>query len=360
MLAHQLLQWFIYNQRVLPFRETRDPYRIWVSEIMLQQTQVDTVIPYYNRFMNRFPTVFALAKASEDEVFKLWEGLGYYSRAKNLLKCAKQLVNEYHGVFPKDYQAVLKLPGIGPYTAGAVLGIAYNLPYPAVDGNVMRVISRLYDMEEDISHSKTRGIFEKKVLEIMPEDVRNFNQALMELGALVCLPKNPHCENCPLSELCLARKHGTISLRPVKTKKIVNEKLYAAVGIIKKDNKFLLVNNNAGLLSGLWGFPILEAAEAETSEGRLLTHIQEKLGFHINAITPIGEAKHVFTHKTWQMRGYLVEVEADLYTGSAAVTLEDNLDRVHETYSDWIWAEREAISNYAVSTALKQIIKLII
>lgn len=310
-IQQKLLYWYELNQRILPFRKNNDPYRIWVSEIMLQQTQVDTVIPYYNRFMTQFPTVFDLASAEEDEVYKLWAGLGYYSRARNLLKCAKEIVEVYEGIFPMDYKKVLKLPGIGPYTAGAVLSIAYNLKYPAVDGNVMRVISRIYNIEDDIAIPKTKKNFEKKVKDILPNDVRHFNQSIMELGALICTPKNPKCEKCPVQDQCQANILNIQDKLPLKTKKIKNNKIYLGVGILNREQEILLVKNKKGLLSGLWGLPAIEGSDEVDAKKNLLKMIDEDHKVKVKNCEKLGEEKHVFTHKTWKMIVYKIDVDVN-------------------------------------------------
>ena len=217
--AAELLNWYDANKRDLPWRRDRDPYRIWVSEVMLQQTRVDTVIPYYERFMERFPTVRHLAEAPEEEVLKCWEGLGYYSRARNLQAGARQVVELYGGVVPDDKAAISSLKGIGPYTAGAILSIAYNKPEPAVDGNVMRVMSRYFLLEDDIAKPSARTKIERLAASIIPEGrAGDFNQAVMELGALVCTPKSPGCLLCPVLAQCAGRAAGRERELPVKSK----------------------------------------------------------------------------------------------------------------------------------------------
>jgi len=350
-MQEKLLNWYFEHHRILPFRENHSPYRIWVSEIMLQQTQVDTVIPYFNKFMAKFPTIFDLAKANEDEVYKLWEGLGYYSRARNILKCAKEIVDVYDGKFPTDYKKALKLPGIGPYTAGAVLSIAHNLKHPAVDGNVMRVVSRIYYIRDDISIPKTKKIFEEKVMGILPNDVRHFNQALMELGALICTPKNPKCQQCPVNEDCQANMLNLVDELPIKTKKIKNNKLYLGVGILEKDNKILFVKNNKGLLSGLWGFPSAEGYSEMEAKENLLSFISEDSLYTMNNLWELGKEKHIFTHKTWQMTAYSIEVKNE-----KILSIEENLSN-HKTEVAWI--EKSNITNYAISTAFKKILKYV-
>ncbi len=337
-MQNQLLDWFDKNKRELPFRKNKNPYNIWISEIMLQQTQVDTVIPYYNRFMERYPTLNDLAMANEEDVFKLWEGLGYYSRAKNILKCAKQIHEDYAGVFPKGFEEVIKLAGIGPYTTGAILSIAFDMKYPAVDGNVMRVISRMYHIDADISESKTRKIFEAKVSELIPDRSGDFNQALMELGALICSPKSPKCNVCPVSGDCFAYKNDATDKLPVKTKKIRNKKLEVAVGLILKDDKLLMIKNQEGLLAGLWGLVNGQGETVQESKHNLMEDLLKSHQLTIQKIRKTGEAKHVFTHRTWHMTIYKILV-------SEHIQSEDIKSQ---------WVPIKEIDQYAISTANKK------
>jgi len=347
-MQEKLLNWYKLNHRKLPFRENNDPYRIWVSEVMLQQTKVDTVIPYYNRFIKQFPTVFDLAKASEEEVYKLWAGLGYYSRAKNLLKCAKEIVAEHKGVFPPDYKKALALPGVGPYTAGAVLSIAYNLKHPAVDGNVMRVIARIYNIADDISIPKTKKVFEEKVQSILPEDARHFNQSIMELGALICTPTNPKCKQCPVQALCVANRLKIQDQLPVKTKIIKHKKVHTAIAIIKNQDEILFINNEKGLLSGLWGFPTIEASNQIKAKENLLKYLKKEYSLSINKSIKLGEETHIFTHKTWKMDIY--EIDAEL---NSNFYVREDLDA---SKTQIMWLKVDDISNYAISTAFKKVI----
>ena len=348
-IQQKLLDWYRLNHRTLPFRESHDPYRIWVSEIMLQQTQVSTVLPYYDRFIKEFPTVFDLARAEEEDVYKLWAGLGYYSRAKNLLKCAKEIVEVHGGEFPKDYKKALKLPGIGPYTAGAVLSIAYNLKHPAVDGNVMRVISRIYHIKEDITLPKTKKIFEEKVQSILPDDARHFNQAIMELGALVCTPQKPKCEVCPVKDDCKANLLGIQDQLPVKTKKPKNKNTYMGVGILKKGQKILLVKNNRGLLSGLWGLPAVEGSNPAEAKKNLLKAIDDDYDLKINKCKKLGEETHLFTHRTWKMAIYDMEVSletAEFHMGEGLGDYEREV----------AWQSKNKLNDYAISTAFQKVL----
>lgn len=349
-IPEKLTSWFTAHQRILPFRENKDPYRIWISEIMLQQTQVDTVLPYYNRFMETFPTVFHLAEASEDQVFKLWEGLGYYSRAKNLMKCAQELVNHHQGIFPTDHAAVLQLPGIGPYTAGAVLSIAYDQKIPAVDGNVMRVISRLYALNDDISAPKTRKLIECMVLDLIPENAGDFNQGLMELGALICTPQNPKCGRCPLQDECTAKSLNLETKLPVKKKKTTSKSLDVAAGILNCGGHYLLIRNREGLLSGLWGFPLAEGPTKAAAYDSLVQTVTTDFGHTIEDMHTVGTAKHVFSHKTWNIMVYEIKINTMVKdTGSESNKMKTEIK----------WLNKEEIAELAISTAFKKVLKLL-
>lgn len=352
-IQQKLLTWYMQYHRKLPFRESHDPYSIWISEIMLQQTQMDTVIPYYERFMTRFPTITELANAQEEEVFKMWEGLGYYSRARNLIKCARIIAEDYDGVFPHDYEKVLKLPGIGSYTAGAVLSIAYNLKYPAVDGNVMRVVSRIYNIEEDIANPKSKKVFEDKIIKILPDDARHFNQALMELGALICTPKSPKCSSCPIPAYCIAFELDLLDRLPIKTQKQKNKNLHLAVAIIKQGERSLFTKSDKGLLSGLWGFPSAEGETVTSAKEKLIETLNITYGLEVEDTTEIGKEKHVFTHKTWHMTVYRVRTSyISRYQENASIKEEDELYEF-----ETVWIKSEKIENLAISTAFRKILK---
>lgn len=283
----ELIEWFRREQRDLPWRRTRDPYHIWVSEIMLQQTRVDTVIPYYERFIERFPTPHDLAEIEQDELLKYWEGLGYYSRVKNLQIAVKEVVEKYGGIVPEEKELFESLRGVGPYTTGAVLSIAYGLPEPAVDGNVMRVLSRVLGIYEDIAAPKTRKVFEAAVHELIdPADPSSFNQGLMELGAIVCTPKSPMCGLCPVSDVCFAYERNVQAELPVKTKKTKTETLRYDVLFYEKDGKVAIEQRpDKGLLAGMWQYPLVEAR----GEGEYA-----------------GSAKHIFSHRIWELDVYRV------------------------------------------------------
>lgn len=301
----QLLTWFERNLRDLPWRRDKDPYKIWVSEIMLQQTRVDTVIPYYERFLDRFPTLDDLAAADEETVLKMWEGLGYYSRARNLLAGVREVQATYGSKVPDDPKEIQKIKGIGPYTAGAILSIAYDLPEPAVDGNVMRVLSRLLNIREDIQKAKTRKTFEALIREMIAK--RNpsyFNQALMELGALICSPRSPKCDLCPVATHCAALKLGAQEQLPVKEKAKRPKQVAVSVALIEREGRILVRQRpERGLLAGLWELPNVEGDQRD-----LERHAQE-LGFDIQSVTPLIEHQHIFSHLVWNMVIYRVEAK---------------------------------------------------
>lgn len=302
-MSKELLSWYDNNKRSLPWRRDKDPYKIWISEIMLQQTQVTTVIDYFNRFISRYPTVEALANGTEEDVFKLWEGLGYYSRAKNLIRCAYQIVNEHEGVFPKDVEALKQLPGIGPYTAGAIASIAFDLPEPAVDGNVLRVISRLNCLSEPINENKHQMLYKQKTIELMTERPSDFTQAMMELGAMICIPKSPRCSNCPLSERCCSFKQQTQLNYPVKIKKIKQREERVGLAIVVSGQDVMLIKHETtGLLANLWGFPrtTLDDLSKLPFEKQVQNHLEQELDFKPEFSHCMVGKPHVFTHIKWQ------------------------------------------------------------
>lgn len=253
----KLLRWFSANARPLPWRRHYRPYDVWISEIMLQQTQMDTVLPYYERWMKAFPDVGALAAADESEVLKLWQGLGYYSRARNLHAGAREIVEKFAGTFPSDPEAILALKGIGRYTAGAIGSIAFNRPHPIVDGNVLRVLARVYAIGRSIDVPKNREEFWGLEEKLIPKGrAREFNQALMELGALVCTPRHPQCGICPLAAECRARRSGDPEAYPVRTARKKTVRVTAAAVVVKKEGRLLLLRRPVGaIMGGLWEFP---------------------------------------------------------------------------------------------------------
>lgn len=317
--SQELLDWYEINKRDLPWRRHRDPYYIWVSEIMLQQTRVDTVIPYFHRFIERFPTIQSLADAPEDDVLKCWEGLGYYSRARNLQAAARQVTEQYDGVMPSGKDEVSGLKGIGPYTSGAIRSIAFNIPAAAVDGNVMRVLSRYFLIEEDIMKVKTRTKMEDLVLTLVPDGrASDFTQALMELGALICTPKSPKCLVCPVMEHCSARLEGKEESLPIKTKAKPPRPEYRLTAIVEgtgvHEGKILIRKRPAaGLLAGMWELPhvivsadgssVPAAMPEETAMVRLRDALLEE-GVPVQPIGHVMDAEHTFSHIQWNMGVY--------------------------------------------------------
>lgn len=310
---NDLLQWFANNQRDLPWRRTSDPYSIWVSEIMLQQTQVITVIPYYERFLKKFPTVFHLAEADEQTVLKMWEGLGYYSRARYLHEAAKEVVTAYEGVIPNDPKQLGSLKGIGPYTRGAILSIAFNQPEPAVDGNVMRVLSRILLISDNITDAKTRTLFEDIVRNLISkEDPSSFNQGLMELGALICTPQSPLCLHCPVRESCRAFEAGMQTELPVRTRaKKQRVEPYIVVLITdEKGNVLIEQRPDKGLLANMWQFPMVSVREIGINQ--VEQWVAKTYGITAYLGDQIGEVRHVFSHKIWELTVYEMSMtEAD-------------------------------------------------
>lgn len=299
-----LLSWFNKQKRVLPWRNTTDPYKIWISEIMLQQTQVITVIDYYNRFIELMPTVSDLASIDLDVLLKVWEGLGYYSRARNLQKAAIIIVEEYDSIFPNNYDTLLSLPGIGPYTAGAIMSIAFNQPYAAIDGNVYRVIARYKGIEKSIKDLKVkreiRLFVEENMVISNPSD---YTESLMELGALICTPSSPNCKNCPLNDSCTAYKQNLTSIIPVKQKRAKKKQQNVTIIVLVNNGLIGIIKRDQALLNNLYTFNTHE----ETLDTKKINEIYQK--YMVKIIEPLNSYKHVFTHLVWNIDSYLVETK---------------------------------------------------
>jgi len=297
-----LITWYNEEKRDLPWRQTSDPYYIWVSEVMLQQTRVDTVIPYYNRFIDKYPTMESLATADEEELLKMWEGLGYYSRARNLQSGVREVVENYGSLVPNNRKDISTLKGVGPYTAGAVLSIAFGVPEHAVDGNVMRVMSRLLIIEEDITIPKTKRIFEEVIMSLIDQqDPSSFNQGIMELGATICTPR-PKCLLCPVREFCAAFDEGRQDELPVRTKKKKGKVIPVVSFVIQNEEGDWLLRKRpkSGLLANLWEFPIVEYKNNLSPAN----HFTGETGLEIKSLSEIIEFKHIFTHITWEMKAF--------------------------------------------------------
>ena len=319
----KLLAWYDENKRDLPWRRSKNPYHIWVSEIMLQQTRVDTVIPYYERFLESFPTAETLATVSEERLLKAWEGLGYYSRVRNMQTAAQQIMNEFNGEFPSTYEGISSLKGIGPYTAGAISSIAFNLPQPAVDGNVMRVLARLFEVNHDIGNPSNRKIFQA-MMEILidPDRPGDFNQALMDLGSDIEAPVNPRPQDSPVKDFSAAFLHGTMDRYPIKAPKKKPIPIYLKALVVSNEKgQFLLEKNESEkLLAGFWHFPLIEVNEfsEQTHDLDLFSQVAEPIlemgpspqasfeqdyDLDVNWLgVSFEEVKHVFSHRKWHIQ----------------------------------------------------------
>ena len=321
-----LLPWFDQNKRDLPWRRNRNPYATWISEIMLQQTRVDTVKPYFERWMERFPNVSALADADEQDVLRLWEGLGYYSRARSLHKAARLIVSEYEGQLPRDPAILRKLPGIGDYTAGAIASIAYGEPAAALDGNIRRILARYYDIGEPVRAPKT----EKKLWQLAEDSLDrdrpgDHNEALMDLGSAVCLPADPKCLICPLAGECLALQNGTVSERPVliKADPIPHYTVTAAVLPDPEGKKFLLTRRPLkGMLGGLWEYPGGKQEAGESLEDCIRREIREELDVEIEVGEPFGIYHHAYTHFKVTLHAFICTITAGTPRPMAAIGMD--------------------------------------
>ncbi len=312
-VATKLLPWFARNKRCMPWRSNRTPYRVWISELMLQQTRVDQVIPYFNRFMKRFPSLKSLAAASQEEVLKQWEGLGYYSRARNLHKTAQIISRDFRGRFPRTAEEIIKLPGIGSYTTAAIGSLAFNLDLAVVDGNVIRVLSRLFAYTKD-----TRSTTAKKEIQQLADallvkgDAGNFNEAMMELGATICLPKNPRCTDCPMSKVCLGHESGRPIDYPIKApkKKVPHIIVGAAVVTNRKGEVLIAQRRNEDMLGGLWEFPGGKQEIGETIQQCIVRELKEELGINIETGAFLITVKHAYSHFTMQMHTYFAKIKS--------------------------------------------------
>ncbi|MDX9871279.1 MAG: A/G-specific adenine glycosylase [Clostridia bacterium] len=340
-LTEPLLAWYDKNARILPWRENPAPYRVWVSEIMLQQTRIDTVIPYFHRFMAALPDITALAQAEENVLLKLWEGMGYYARVRNMQRAARAMLARYNGEVPASYPQLLGLPGIGEYTAGAIASIAYQIPVTAVDGNVLRVMARLLACREDITQNSVRKSLRSAVESMLSKErPGDFNQAMMDMGATVCLPNTlPRCELCPIREGCAGYAQGIAADLPVKTpakRRTIQQRTILV--IISRGKALLRQRPAAGLLAGLWEFPNQEGHLTENEAAALV----RQWGFSPDSIRKLQDAKHVFTHIEWYMQGYLIYVREALpgpegfWTDEEAIGAEYALPSAFKPYSRYL------------------------
>jgi A/G-specific adenine glycosylase len=341
-----LLTWYARHKRDLPWRRTRDPYAIWLSETMLQQTRVDTVIPYYERFLARFPTVQALADAEPDEITRLWSGLGYYSRARNLHAAARMIASEHGGELPRDVETLRELPGVGRYTAGAVASIAFDRAAPIVDGNVARVLARLRGLRDDVTSTAARKrLWEEAEALARGPKPGELNQALMELGALICTPRAPKCLLCPLREMCRALAAGDAEALPVKKRAAAPTRIAAVAAVITRAGKLLAVRRPPeGLLGGLWDLPGGELAAQEPPRAALERALREKLGLALAGIAELGAVQHQFTHRTLSLH----VLRAEAKPGRVA----------RREYDAHRWVTRTAFARLGLSTLARRALAL--
>lgn len=338
-----LIDWYSANREEYPWRKVVTPYRVWVSEIMLQQTRIEAAKPYFERFIAELPTVQALAEISDERLMKLWQGLGYYSRARNLKKAAQRIVAEYGGELPCDYDALRSLPGIGNYTAGAIASIAFGLPCPAVDGNVLRVMARLHTLREDVTKPSFKTSITAHLRSLYPSGkaAGALTEGVMELGEKICIVGTPHCTDCPISVLCLARASGSAETLPVRAKPKARKVENITVLLLSMNGKYALRKREKGLLSDMWEFPTV--SQTLTPDG-----IAEKIGtwnLCPLSITECGKAKHVFSHVEWEMTGYRVECACTKIGGAL------QSERL-------VWATpKEIHENFAVPTAFRAYLK---
>jgi A/G-specific adenine glycosylase len=294
----QLMNWYAICHRPLPWRKTSDPYLVWVSEVMLQQTQVKTVVPYYQKFVRRFPDIHLLAKTDLEDVLKTWEGLGYYARARNLHKASGIIVKKYGGVLPDDFQLLRKLPGIGEYIASAVSSIAFGQPFAVVDGNVKRVLARLNAIDLPVNRSTSNTVFKGSADRLLARnDPGEFNQAMMELGALVCTPKRPDCGNCPVKRSCEAFRSNAVDHYPKRVKATRTPQFHIATGVVCKGQKVLITRRKLeGLLGGLWEFPGGKIRKDETAETACIREIKEEVSLKVKTDEHLTRIRHAYTH----------------------------------------------------------------
>ncbi|HLV40913.1 MAG TPA: A/G-specific adenine glycosylase [Brumimicrobium sp.] len=330
--------WYRQSHRELPWRDTKDPYKIWLSEIIMQQTRVDQGLAYYNKILKKYPVVELLASAEEQEVLRLWQGLGYYSRARNMHTAAKQIVNDFNGVFPKDYLGIKSLKGVGDYTAAAIASFAYDLPYPVLDGNAFRVLSRYFNDSSPIDTGQGVKVFKAYAEDVLNrEDPAEFNQAIMEMGAMVCRPKNPDCINCPLNDTCLAYNEGDPLLLPVKAKKIKVTKRYFHYFLHPASGIHLEKREGKGIWQNMYQFPMLEV-ESKINKSEVAKLLEEKL--EVNLVKKVFSEKHILTHQHIDATFWIVqsEIKGEAYFKTDLNEIEDYplprlIERFLENYS---------------------------
>lgn len=345
-LQDALLHWFAENSRDLPWRRSYLPYHIWISEIMLQQTQMDRVVVYFNRWIERFPDIASLAKAQEQEILRLWEGLGYYSRAKNLHKTAKLLCLLHEGALPEDYAALLQLPGIGRYTAGAIMSLAFNRNYPIVDANVERLFARLFNLAAPVKEKHAHAFIWQKAAELIPEGkARFFNQSLMELGALVCLPRSPRCDACPIHDHCEAFAQEVVGERPVAGKAQEIIPITMVSGVLGHQGKIYIQKRLPDdVWPNLWEFPGGRIEEGETPEQALVREYREETGFVIQGLKKITTIRHSFTKYRVTLHCYHCRLQGN------------GTEPILHAAQEYRWAKLEELEHFAFPAPHRRLI----
>jgi len=338
-IVEPLLKWYQENKRDLPWRKDTDPYHVWISEVMLQQTRIESVIPYYYRFMMELPTVFDLSQVEDDRLLKLWEGLGYYNRARNLKRAAIEVVQKFKGEFPQDLTDIMSLSGIGEYTASAISSICFSKPEVTIDGNVLRVYMRLMNCYDNIDELKVRKQVRDQLMKIIPKESGDFNQGLMELGEVICLPNGmPKCDLCPLQSLCQARENHSFLSLPVRREKSIRKSQKFTVLLLLCDGKVAIhKREKEGLLYRLWEFPNISGIFTKEEVLQYLTDCSIPVSF----ITPSISHNHVFTHLTWQMNSFIIQVE--------------------EKCADYLWVDLSSITHdYALPGAFQPFLNVLL
>ncbi len=345
LLIHQFqkncLDWYRKNARSLPWRESKNPYFVWISEIMLQQTRVATVIKYFPAFIKRFPTIHCLALSDTQDILCYWQGLGYYKRALNIHQAANIINKDYQGSFPSNYKQILNLPGIGPYTAGAIVSISFNHAIPAIDGNVKRVVSRIFFLNGDINKPNTIKKIKEKIYQIIPENnPGEFNQALMEIGATLCSPGKPNCQLCPVNTHCNAASNMKQELLPIKKKRKPPKNILMEIAIVKNNSRFLLVKRpNKGILADMWGFPAIERESVFSNGYDIHKQVEKMFALKLeNKPIFIKYFSHIFTHRIWNIYLYLIHVQKKLELFK----------------SDVYWVKKEELGMYPIPRAFQK------
>jgi A/G-specific adenine glycosylase len=347
--GQKLVAWFRKNQRSLPWRRDYSPYAIWVSEVMLQQTQMSKVIPYFERWMERLPDPAAVAEAKEGELLLLWEGLGYYSRVRNLHRAAQKIVEEHAGRIPRSEKELRNLPGIGPYTAAAILSLAFNEDVPVLDGNAERVAARILDLDQPVKKPESRKTIQEALSAWLPEgEAREFNQALMELGATVCRPLKPDCEACPVSMDCRARRKGTMDRRPVRERRPRTVPVTAAVGILSEDGRvFIQKRPPAGLMASLWEFPGGKVKGKESPEKCLKRELLEEIGVKVNILDKLGEIQHAYTQFRVRLHAFRCQMDPP------------DQEIVLRAAVEGRWVTMDELDDYAFPSANRRLIEIL-